>query len=280
MSSYARHLAAAAAFVLLLSIIELAGIRSGNAQDSTADRIAALEAQVRNLQTQVTNLQAQLTNQQSAISAESSARKQGESDILAAAKAISDRQVAAIADKIAHFSRVGNEVYITGANLHIVNGAGKTDLTNGLGNVIVGYNELRADGSDNRIGSHNLVVGRENNFTGFGSLLAGFHNSSTGGGSITGGAPSKVASGSVPGNPSGSEPSKVDKTDSHSTQIKSPAASPSTARTHSGSNSSHRKASSRYISHRRAWRSMGRKSAPVHKSAAHPSSGPGRPPGR
>ena len=157
-----------------MSTIELAGIRPGSAQDAGSDaRIAALEAQVRSLQAQVTNLQAQVTNQQAGLNAESSARKQGESDILAAAKAISDKQVAAVSDKIAHFSRIGNEVYITGANLHLVNGAGRTDITNGLGNLIVGYNESRAEGSDNRTGSHNLVVGKEQSFTGFGALLAG-----------------------------------------------------------------------------------------------------------
>src|SRR5262245_12244871 len=36
-----------------------------------------------------------------------------------------------------------NEVVITGANLRIINGLGSTDFTNGLGNLIVGYNESR-----------------------------------------------------------------------------------------------------------------------------------------
>jgi hypothetical protein len=43
------------------------------------------------------------------------------------------------------FDDAANEVVITGANLRIVNGLGSTDTTNGLGNLIVGYNELRRD---------------------------------------------------------------------------------------------------------------------------------------
>jgi hypothetical protein len=63
-----------------------------------------------------------------------------------------------------------NEVVITGANLRIVNGLGLTKTTNGLGNLIVGYNESRI-GGDNRTGSHNVVVGRLNNFSSFGGLV-------------------------------------------------------------------------------------------------------------
>ena len=62
------------------------------------------------------------------------------------------------------------EVVITGANLRIVNGLGATDCTdaqdnpipdcpNGLGNLIVGYNEPRGF-EDVRTGSHNVVVGQ------------------------------------------------------------------------------------------------------------------------
>src|SRR5215470_19221380 len=43
------------------------------------------------------------------------------------------------------FDDAANEVVITGANLRIVNGLGSTETTNGLGNLIVGYNEQRQD---------------------------------------------------------------------------------------------------------------------------------------
>src|SRR5262245_61337384 len=53
------------------------------------------------------------------------------------------KRVAALEYKLQYFSGGANEVVITGANLRIVNGLGTTDTTNGLGNLIVGYNELR-----------------------------------------------------------------------------------------------------------------------------------------
>jgi hypothetical protein len=50
-------------------------------------------------------------------------------------------RIATVEKKLAavYFDDVANEVVITGANLHIVNGLGETETTNGLGNLIVGY---------------------------------------------------------------------------------------------------------------------------------------------
>ena len=75
------------------------------------------------------------------------------------------QRVADLEYKLEYVSGGPNEVVITGANLRIVNGLGSTDTTNGLGNLIVGYNESR-EGSmecllvptacrDTRTGSHN-----------------------------------------------------------------------------------------------------------------------------
>jgi hypothetical protein len=44
------------------------------------------------------------------------------------------------------FDAASNEVVDTGANLRIVNGLGTTETTNGLGNLIVGYNECAPAG--------------------------------------------------------------------------------------------------------------------------------------
>lgn len=75
-----------------------------------------------------------------------------------------------------HFSRNGNDITISGANVHIVNGSGTTNGTpNGLGNLIVGYNEIRGTGND-RSGSHNIVVGMEHNYSSHSGLVVGFHN--------------------------------------------------------------------------------------------------------
>jgi hypothetical protein len=109
------------------------------------------------------------------------------------------QRVAALEDLLKHFSRKGNEVFLTGANLHIVNGLGGTDCRdeqdeeipdcpNGLGNLIVGYNELRpppgpgaGQADENvRTGSHNVVVGQEHNFSRFGGIVVGFRNEISG----------------------------------------------------------------------------------------------------
>jgi hypothetical protein len=122
------------------------------------------------------------------------------------------QRVAALERLLKHFSREDNEVFITGANLHLVNGLGATDTTNGLGNLIVGYNEPRGFEPDVRIGSHNIVVGGEHNFSSFAglvvgnlneiggqfaSVLAGFRNTASGIGSSVSGGRGNTASGLV-----------------------------------------------------------------------------------
>ena len=68
----------------------------------------------------------------------------------------------------------GVDICLTGANFCIRSGSGATDgPVNGLGNLIVGYQELRGDGSNNRTGSHNIVVGFNNNYSGFRGMVIG-----------------------------------------------------------------------------------------------------------
>jgi hypothetical protein len=95
------------------------------------------------------------------------------------------------------FDDAANEVVITGANLRIVNGLGATDTTNGLGNLIVGYNELRNDPNrpDNRTGSHNVVVGKRLNFSSFGGLVVGLDNEISGQFASVSGGTRNIASG-------------------------------------------------------------------------------------
>jgi hypothetical protein len=96
----------------------------------------------------------------------------------------------------------------TAVNVQIVNGTGSTFSTNGLGNLIVGYNEIAgstafcSDGvsvseegdievnddqatctsnggiwaPNQRTGSHNLIVGNKNVYTQYGGLVAGYGN--------------------------------------------------------------------------------------------------------
>ena len=87
-------------------------------------------------------------------------------------------------------------IRISGVNVQLVNGMGSTwgnqaaeiwdfgtHRTNGLGNLIIGYQETRSDDGigdtedDNyRIGSHNLVVGSRNNYSTWGSQVVGGRN--------------------------------------------------------------------------------------------------------
>lgn len=90
-------------------------------------------------------------------------------------------------------------VLFSGVNVQIVNGLGDTESVNGLGNLIIGYNEARTGGgnvcsdgqygseadctsnsgvwgTDHKSGSHNVVVGIENAYSRYGGLVVGRRN--------------------------------------------------------------------------------------------------------
>ena len=91
-----------------------------------------------------------------------------------------EARIAALEALLAGVTRAGDEITVSGANVHIVSGSGTTDgAVNGRGNLIVGYNELRGTG-DVRTGSHNIVVGKRHNFSSFGGLVVGLENSISG----------------------------------------------------------------------------------------------------
>jgi hypothetical protein len=88
-------------------------------------------------------------------------------------------RVVALEAKLAHVSVSGDDIVISGANLFVNDGSGTTDgPVNGLGNVVIGYNELRGAGDD-RSGSHNLVVGSQNNYASYGGLVGGLQAQTT-----------------------------------------------------------------------------------------------------
>jgi hypothetical protein len=92
----------------------------------------------------------------------------------------------------------GPHVIFSGVNLHVESGSGTTaeaGAPSGLGNLIVGYNEMPMPTGGSRIGSHNLVVGPSHAYTSTGgavfgdnnlisgqsaTILGGNHNSATG----------------------------------------------------------------------------------------------------
>jgi hypothetical protein len=113
-------------------------------------RVVALEAAVASLQQTNTSQAAQIT-------------------------ALTTRLLAVEA-KTAPISVAGTSFTITGKNVFIQDGSGATDSATGLGNLTIGYNELVGGPSDDRSGTHNLILGVFNNYSSFGGLVAGFAN--------------------------------------------------------------------------------------------------------
>jgi hypothetical protein len=76
-------------------------------------------------------------------------------------------------------------IQISGVNVQVVNGTGKTETINGEGNLVIGYDEHNGYfGSRQQTGSHDLIVGLEQEFTSFGGILGGFRNTASGPGSF------------------------------------------------------------------------------------------------
>ena len=91
-------------------------------------------------------------------------------------------RIAALEAKLAHVT-VGTDannkpaITVSGANLYVNNDTGfTTGHANGTGNIIVGYNEERGGGGNVRTGSHNIVVGKQNNYTSCVGLNVGLSN--------------------------------------------------------------------------------------------------------
>ena len=163
--------------LLLLAPAPDVGAQQTGGLPEIEKRLAALSALTGSQSVQIAALQA-------ALSAEAASR-------LALAA-----RVAVLESRTQDMSRLvdpntgQDTVRFTAVNVQIVNGTGTRDApVNGLGNLIVGYNEFRGNPNANfRTGSHNLVVGDLNNYSSFGGLLAGIFNTVSGQyGSVTAG---------------------------------------------------------------------------------------------
>ena len=69
-------------------------------------------------------------------------------------------------------------IQFSGVNVQVVNGEGATQEINGVGNLVIGYDEHTP--GDKQTGSHNLVVGEGQEFTSFGGIVGGIDNAITG----------------------------------------------------------------------------------------------------
>ncbi|MES9894539.1 MAG: hypothetical protein ABW141_06540 [Candidatus Thiodiazotropha endolucinida] len=68
---------------------------------------------------------------------------------------------------------------LTGINLQIVNGEGNTQSVNCRGNLILGYNEPTTEGTVDRSGSHNLILGIRHNYASYCGIVNGVANNLT-----------------------------------------------------------------------------------------------------
>jgi len=116
----------------------------------TVDRIEQLEAENTQLQSRVTQLESSVAQLESSVTQ--------------------------LEELFAGVTRNAGTIRFSGVNVQIVNGAGSTDTTNYVGNLIVGYNE---DDGDVHSGSHNIVVGKWHTYSSYGGLVTAFNNSIT-----------------------------------------------------------------------------------------------------
>ena len=167
------------AFVKRLSDVEALAAKLAQTVEDLQRRNQALGTQLSTQASTIASLQTALAKEVADRTAYTDAQAAA---ALAAARAYSDTRLAPVSDKLIHVSRSGSNLFITGANLHVRNGLGATQGINGVGNLIVGYNESRGQPAspDVRTGSHNIVTGTGSNFSRHSAFITGVNNSSNG----------------------------------------------------------------------------------------------------
>jgi hypothetical protein len=182
--------------------------------------LAALQATVDAQATAISTLSGTVTSQADSIDGLKTARDTLNATVTSQATTISSLQTEVAAVNASNvmamesFLTVTNDsrgplLQFSGANLQVINGLGLTATANGLGNLIVGYDEADLSGISRcsigtdpvsdaivtdvtsctnaggawgttgfKSGSHYLVLGAENNYSRWGGLLAGYQNTS------------------------------------------------------------------------------------------------------
>ena len=155
-----------------------------------SDRIVNLESNLNNL----SSANGVLTNNIAVLQAENAVVKNQMAVLQGDLGAVKNNSVLALDQKL---TLQNGDAVFQGVNVQIVNGMGKTDSTNGKGNLILGYNELNAqtnplcpsrlrqicNSADKgtlfayfRSGSHNLVSGVHHAYNSYGGIVTGFAN--------------------------------------------------------------------------------------------------------
>ncbi len=211
------------ALALLVTGVLIFSHPTASAQNGNglAQRVAALESRVSNLETALNNEIARAEGAEGALTnslgTEIANRKQGDAATLRVADSYTDLETnrakavesaldarAGTLEKKTQFIFVApddttgsTDTYFIGTNVHILNGlratngrpdnpgdvSGDGTIVNGLGNLIIGYNETpsrlghgEASSTALRTGSHNLIVGAGHDYTSYGGIVVGYIN--------------------------------------------------------------------------------------------------------
>jgi hypothetical protein len=190
---------------ILLGSISLPTFRQGVEQqiDALQKAVARLTVADGKLQLQI----AALAASNNALSQQVATLNAANATLAQQINGISANSVLALDGKLA-LGPDRRSALFTGVNVQITNGAGSTETINGLGNLIVGYDEdnlgsqppglfspptpVCSDGTytnqftcenaglvwanNQHTGSHNLVIGWGHTYTSYGGLVAGFSN--------------------------------------------------------------------------------------------------------
>ncbi len=158
-----------------LGALSLAHVGPASAQ-SPGVNLAALVAKVNALQTQQTADEATITSQGNTIKSQGNTITSLQNKQTTDETSLGKLQTLTAPFSLSSDPSAGGTntlLTISGVNVQIVNGQGSTETANGLGNLIIGYDEKGPKFTQNRTGSHNLVVGMGNNYLSYGGIVAG-----------------------------------------------------------------------------------------------------------
>jgi hypothetical protein len=167
-----------------VSIVAILGLAL-SACSSGGTPSTQVSQEITDLQTAMTALQGQVGTLQTALTAETARATAAEAALTTQIGAVgtggttTTTRLTSLETKTASLSAASvagqPALVVSGVNLYVQNGMGKTGTSNAVGNLIVGYDE---DSSANvRTGSHNLVLGTQNDYSSWGGFIAGENGS-------------------------------------------------------------------------------------------------------
>ena len=174
------------------------------AADNAAD-LKAIRRQLAAMQKLLNGMRTQLAEDSATVRQMQGSVEQLRKEVQAASNGVRALQANSILDLNGYITFDNSSGYPTvlfnGINVQIVNGTGATQTTNGLGNLIIGYNRARTTtpvcslgafateaecvarggtwARNHKSGSHNLVAGDYNAYSSWGGTVFGLENAAT-----------------------------------------------------------------------------------------------------